>query len=225
MTPYFKNLGAILLFAWIFFTSTIEAQKSANTILSSVYKQMQKTKAYNADVLIVANLPLVKIEPVLAVLSFNQQEKFKLVSKGIAILPKQGLNNLTAIIKDTNSFTAIATAKEILQSVSTMIINVIPNSDTGDVILAKLWIDPIRSLVYKSQITTRENGTLLLEYYYKTQLDKGLPDSLVFTVDIKKFKLPKGVVTDINRTTEPGDKKQAPTNGKIVMTINNYRFL
>lgn len=214
-----------LLFSTLICGNSATAQQTPNKIIYDVYHKMESIKAYQADVRIVADLPLLRIMPVNATLYYTQQEKFKLVSKGIAVLPRQGLNDLPAIIADTNSFTAITTGNEMLNGVSTVIINVIPFSDTGNVVLAKLWIDPVNSMVYKSQVTTRENGTLVIEYFYSLQKSKGLPDKIIFTVDIKKFKLPKGVATDINRTkTEEKSNKKESKYGKIFMSINNYIF-
>ena len=214
-----------LLFSTLLCGNSATAQQTPNKIIYDVYHKMENIKAYQADVRIVADLPLLRIMPVNATLYYTQQEKFKLVSKGIAVLPRQGLNDLPAIIADTNSFTAITTGNEMLNGVSTVIINVIPFSDTGNVVLAKLWIDPVNSMVYKSQVTTRENGTLVIEYFYSLQKSKGLPDKIIFTVDIKKFKLPKGVATDINRTkTEEKSNKKESKYGKIFMSINNYIF-
>jgi hypothetical protein len=100
-------------------------------------------------------------------------------------------------------------------------VHVIPDSDTSDMILGKFWIDDAANLVLKSQITSRSNGTVGTEYFYGTQKAYGLPDSLVYTVDVKKFKLPKGFAVDIHRsTTTPATTE---TTGKIYVSFRNYR--
>ena len=76
------------------------------------------------------------------------------------------------------------------------------------------------SILLKSQITTRTNGTVVADYTYGKQKEFGLPDELTFSVDVKKFKIPKGVVIDINRTAI------APVNtrktGQIHLFLTNY---
>ncbi len=223
--PYFNKTILLAVYIWLTFVPFLSAQKTANTLIGEVYHKMNTIKAYTADAYIEADLPMIKIQPTQASILFNQKDKFKLISKGIVVLPKQGINNLPNIIQDTNSFTAVRSGKETIKDNITDIISIIPNSDTGDVVLAKLWIDPINSLVYKSQITTRENGTIGIENYYKSQKMRGLPDRIVFTVDIKKFKIPKGMTTDINRSNSIEDKIIKDSNtGKIYLTISNYKF-
>lgn len=223
--PYFNKTIQLALYIWLTFVPVLSAQKTANTLIREVYIKMSMVKSYTADAYIEADLPMIKIQPTQASILFNQKDKFKLISKGIVVLPKQGINNLQNIIQDTNSFTAVRSGKEMIKDNFTDIISIIPNSDTGDVVLAKLWIDPINSLVYKSQITTRENGTIGIENYYTSQKLRGLPDRIVFTVDIKKFKVPKGMTTDINRSNSSEDKIIKESNtGKIYLTISNYKF-
>jgi outer membrane lipoprotein-sorting protein len=221
-----KNLTHFFLFFLLMFNiidST--AQKSVNSIIFGVYNRMQKVNDYSAEAKIVSDLPLIKILPVKATIYFKQKDKFRVVSKGIAILPKQGFNDLQKIISDTNSFTAVANGKETINSISTQVINVIPSNDTGDVVLAKLWIDPISYLVYKSQITSRENGTLVIDYFYTNYKNFGLPDNLIFTVDVKKFKIPKGIATDINKSNPSEEKvKKDAKYGKIFITLTNYKI-
>jgi hypothetical protein len=44
-------------------------------------------------------------------------------------------------------------------------------------------------------------------------------------VDVKKFKIPKGVTADINNTeAEKKDKNKDPKKGKIFITLTNYQI-
>ena len=97
-------------------------------------------------------------------------------------------------------------------------------NDTSDLILAKLWVDTDRDIILKSQITTRSSGTVTIEYSYKTQNEFGLPDSMVFIVDVKKFKIPKGVATDINRSSSVDELKKTAKTGRIFINLTNYKI-
>jgi hypothetical protein len=88
--------------------------------------------------------------------------------------------------------------------------------------LGKLWIDSKQNLVLKSQLTTKSNGTILTEYTYGTQVGFGLPDNMVFTVDVKKFKVPKSVAADINNSKK-ADPKADKKKGKIYIKLYNYQ--
>ena len=207
----------------VFITVDLSGQRTANQVLHSLYSKLMNAKDYKANAHIKIDLPFIRMLPVDAEVFYKQPDKFKVKSKGIAILPKQGFSDFSKTIKDTNSYTAIITGKEIIAKTNTTIINVIPNADTSDLILGKLWVDTEKNIVLKSQLTTKSNGTLIIEYFYLTQLYYGLPDSVIFTVDVKKFKVPKGVTADINNSNTPETNSgKDPKKGKIYITLKNY---
>jgi hypothetical protein len=79
-----------------------------------------------------------------------------------------------------------------------------------------------KALVLQSQLTTKSQGTILIENTYGNMDQYGLPDKMVFTVDIEKFKIPKAVATDLNKSsTEKGTTKD-DKKGKITLTFRNY---
>jgi outer membrane lipoprotein-sorting protein len=99
---------------------------------------------------------------------------------------------------------------------------VIPNGESSEIVLAKLWIDTKRSVIMKYQITTKSNGSVNTTYTYGDKVSFGLPSQLVFEIDVKAFKLPKSVAADINKTTT--DKKVKPNNkGVITITLTDYK--
>ena len=217
-----KHLN-VLLFLFTALILNIAQAQTPNKLLHDVYSKMRKAKDYTADAKIKSDIPLIKILPVKAKIFFKQENNFKVESKSIAILPKQGLSDFASTIKDTNAYTAVATGKEKINTVLTQVLNIIPNSNTDDLILAKLWIDDQKDLVLQSQLTTRSSGTMLINYFYKSQESYGLPDSLVFTVDVKKFKIPKGIVADINKTAEKPKEDGKEKKGKIYIRLSNYQ--
>ena len=197
--------------------------QTPNQLLNGVYKKVMKAKDYTVDANIKVDLPFIKMLPINAKIYFKQKDKFKVESKSIAIVPRQGFDQFTKMLNDTTSFTAIISGKELIGTTETTIINIIPSADTSDLILGKLWLNKKESIIVKSQLTTKSNGTILTEYTYGNQLKYGLPDVMVFTVDIKKFKIPKSVSADINnaKVTEE-EKKKNDKKGKIYITLNNY---
>jgi hypothetical protein len=68
--------------------------QSPNTILNGVYKKMMKAKDYSVQATIKVDLPFIKMMPVEAQIYFKQKDKFRVVSKGIAIIPRQGFDQL-----------------------------------------------------------------------------------------------------------------------------------
>jgi outer membrane lipoprotein-sorting protein len=211
-------LKIALVLIFLMFSSASYSQ-NPNKLLHLVYAKINAVKDYAVDVNIKVDLPFIKMLPINAKIYYKQKDKFKVYSKSIAIVPRQGFVQLTKLINDTNAFTAMYQSTDVINNVKVTLINVIPLSDTGDVVLGKLWVDEKAHVIMKSQITSKQNGTILTNYEYDKQLAFGLPDRMVFEVDIKKFKIPKAVAADINttKTTNKEGKK-----GKIAITLTNY---
>jgi hypothetical protein len=223
---YLFRVAQYSAFAILLFTGyQSPAQKTPNQLLRYMYQKMMKVKDYSVEVSIKADIPLIKIFPVNAVIYFRQPDKFKVESKSIAIMPRQGFSDLSKIIRDSSSYTSVFTGKENIGNLTAQIISLIPSADTGDLVLAKFWIEPSLNLIVKSQLTTRSSGTMLIEYFYGTQTAFGLPDKMIFTVDVKKFKIPKVIATDIQNSNNvvKGDPK-SPKKGIILINLKNYKI-
>ncbi len=193
--------------------------QDANKIMDAITLRMSKVKDYSVRANIKSDIPMIKILPVNATLYYKQKDQFKMVSKGIAILPKQGFTDLTKIIRQKGTYTAFVTGNEMQNKTPITIISILPLSDTSDVVLLKIWVDPNLNIV-KSQMTTRSSGTLTATYEYGLQAAYGLPDRMVFTMDVKKFKIPKGLTTDIQRQSNPN--QVVPKTGTIYILLSNY---
>lgn len=213
------------LFLMLLILSPQSNAQDAKLILRGVYNNLQKVKDYTVQANIKVDMPFIRMLPIDAKIYFKQKDKFKVESKSIAIVPRQGFDQSSKMLADTNSFTALAQGTEMIGTVAANVINVIPMSDTTDLILGKLWIDAKRNVILKSQLTTKSNGTILTEYEYGSQTAYGLPDKMTFSVDVKKFKIPKGVTADINNSeAEKKDKGKDPKKGKIFITLTNYQI-
>lgn len=219
-------ISFLLLTGVLLKTNDLTATQTPNQVLNAVYQKLMKVNDYTVEANIRSDIPLIKIMPVNAKIYFKQKDKFKVDSKSIAILPKQSFTDFSKILKDTLSYMAVFAGIEIINSAKTQIINLIPNEDTGDLILAKLWIDTEKNLTIKSQLTTRSNGTMLVQYFYNKVTEKyGLPDSMVFTVDVKKFKIPKAVAADLNKSSKPDNKNDNKNKkGQIYIRFKNYQI-
>lgn len=214
-----KKTGIVLLLALV--PMFLQAQ-DASALLGRLVAKLDMVKDYSVNANIRSDMPMIKILPVNAKIYFKQKDKLKVVSEGIAILPRQGFTDISKLLQNKNSYTAFLTGTETIQNVKTDIITVLPSGDTSDVVLAKLWVDAVNDIVLKSQITTRSNGTVTIDYQYGAQKVYGLPDNITFTVDVKKFKIPKGVATDINKTSAPAQAQEAAKTGKIYIALSGY---
>jgi hypothetical protein len=196
--------------------------QDANKTISTVINRMNRVKNYTVEARIKSDIPMIKILPVKAKIEFKQPDEIKMKTLGIAILPKKGFTDLAIMLKDKSSYTAIFTGYEVIQQMKTESITLLPSNDAGEIVLAKIWVDVHEALILKSQITTRTNGTVVADYQYGKQKEFGLPDELTFSVDVKKFKIPKGVVIDINRSASPEKAKNQNKIGTIYIQFSNY---
>jgi outer membrane lipoprotein-sorting protein len=217
-----KNI-AILFFLSIY---SLGFSQDADAILNRIVTKINSVKDYSVDANIKADIPLIKILPVKASIYFKQKDKFKVVSKGIAILPKQGFTDVNSFLMKKNSYMAVDGGIKTIDDVKTNLITVIPTNENSEFVLAKLWIDTKNDLILKSQITTRNSGTVTVDYSYGAEAEFGLPNQLVFDIDVKKFKLPKSVAADLNKTEKEKAKKNKNKDqkGKITIKLTNYKI-
>jgi outer membrane lipoprotein-sorting protein len=113
-----------------------------------------------------------------------------------------------------------------IDNIQTNLVTVIPTNENSEFVLAKLWIDAKNDLIIKSQITTRSSGTVTVDYLYGAESEFGLPNQLVFDIDVKKFKLPKSVAADLNKTEKEKErlKKNKDQKGTIIIKLSNYKI-
>ena len=211
-----------IFYSLVFVACSLLAQ-DPNALLKEVRLKLEKVTDYSAQVHIHANIPMIKIDDVNAKVFFKQPNLFKVESKGIAILPKQGMGDLNAFLTNEKGYTCALNGPKMLGNVKTQVISVLPLTEGSDLILVKLWIDPLKDVIMKAQVTSKTNGTLDIDYFYADQIKYGLPSKLVFTIDVKKFKLPKSVAADLHQTKKKDTGSKDLQDGKITLTFSNYQ--
>lgn len=208
------------LFAFLVFVSFSLLGQNAMTAIAKINTKYTSVKDYKVHVEVKASIPMIKILPSKAMIYFKQKNKFKIVSKGIVLLPKQGFSELYEFLAQPSKYMAVYGSIEVINGVKTHEVNVIPDEATNEMVLAKLWIDEENNVVMKSQITTKSNGTILTYYEYADQLKFGLPSKMTFEIDVKKFKIPKSVAADINKSKK--EKTKEKKKGTIVISLTDY---
>lgn len=193
-----------------------------STKLDKVITKLKTVKDYTVDTEVNADIPMIKILPSKAKVYFKQKDKFKVVSKGIVILPKQGFTEINTFLTEKSKYMAIEGDTSKIAGVKVQLITVIPKDENNEIILAKIWVDDSRSLIMKTQVTTKTNGTVTTTYSYGDMARYALPSTMTFEIDVKKFKLPKSMAADINQKSS--EKKQDNRKkGKITVKLTNYK--
>ena len=106
------------------------------------------------------------------------------------------------------------------------VIKLLPDDDSGDLVLTTLYIDPVNYLILKSRTTTKENGTYELQMTYGNYAKYGLPDKILFSFNTKDYKLPKGITFDFDdgSTQKSATKTNVPKKGEIEIVISKYQI-
>ena len=202
--------------------SSAQSSPEALQLIRSVNARFAKVKDYTADAKIETRISFLNILPQKAAVFYKRPDKFRFKAKGIAVLPKQDFGALFRLTANESDFMAYVTGQDTVTRRKVQVINIIPVADTGDLVLAKIWIDPSRSLILRSQLTTRSNGTIVIDYEFGDMADFALPDRMVFTIEVKKFKIPRAVSADINSSSSKYPAGKEPKTGQIEILFSNY---
>ncbi len=213
-------MKSVLLVVFIL-TGVVGFGQTAEEILKGVIDKIDLVEDYQADVQIKAAIPFIKVPIAKATIYFKQKDKFKVESKGIAILPKQGMSDLTGFLSNEKKYSAVLGEAKTINEHKTRLISILPTDENSEIILAKVYISTSEDLIYRTVLTTKSSGTVSIDYEYNLNKKYGLPNKMTFTVDIKKFKMPKSVASDI-RNNEKKKKYKENEKGTIVLTFSNY---
>jgi hypothetical protein len=191
--------------------------QNSNATWQRLIKKFNQVKSYEVKATI---KPQIRMLPVKATVQFNYPSTFKMKSAGISILPKNGFSELPLLFSQPNQFTAISSGVD----QGTEVLTLLPTDNEADIVLAKIWVDTKDYVVTKSQITSRTKGTVICEFDYANERNLGLPSRMKFQIDIRKFKIPKGVATDINRTSRPAETGKTNPKGSIDIELSEYKI-
>lgn len=207
------------------YSSIAFAQDDAKVIISGVNKKFAQVNDYTADVFMAFNIPGVKIKSLSGKAFYKKPDKFRIKAKGIFFLPKQNMGqDMNAMLADTKSYTTVLSGREKVGSTDCAVVNIIPLSNSGELVIGKFWIDPINSLILKSQITTRNNGTIETYNSFGANAALGLPSRIEVRVEVGKFKVPKMLAGDINKNSKQQGNTPASKTGVIKIDFSNYKI-
>ncbi len=212
---------------FLFFITVIcfAQNKKSDEILDTVKENFNKVKDYEVKVNIKVAVNFLKVPEAQAIIYYKQPDKIKLKSEGFAMLPKEGLN-FSPVSFLTGDYTSIFDKEEDVDGNPCYLIKVIPLGDKSDLILTNLWIDKSKFIIRKIESTTKTNGTFSIDLNYNDNLKYPLPSSMIFTFNVQKMELPKGITGDIdemNQSEKDKKDKSKTTSGKVYVTYSDYK--
>lgn len=203
-------------------TTTLTGQK-AEQLVRNIQADFKKIERYTADLNISFDIPYIKIDPVKGKVYFKQPNLFKVKTEGIAFMPKQNPFYLMELISDPESYVCIDGGSETTPGSIIRIIQLVPK-DHEELILAKLWVDAKGNRIQKTLLTTKTNGTIEIKYIYDNNPVIKLPTSMIFGIEVGKFKIPKMMSADLNSRTKQTASSSSLTQGKIRLNFSNYKL-
>jgi outer membrane lipoprotein-sorting protein len=196
--------------------------KNPNKLLDAVRQKFDKIKDYEVDVTVKVDVNFVKVPETKAKIYFKQPDKQKIKSDGFAMLPKQSLNFSPAKLLK-GDYNAIYVKSEMVNNEKLDVLKIVPISDSNDVILSTLWIDPIRNVIKKIETTSKKSRTIQILLDYKDEAI-GLPTEVKFSFDVGEMNLPMNLPGDNKKTYGEHHKEKDPVIGNVILTYSNYKI-
>lgn len=194
-------------------------------LIRALNQKFSQVSDYTAHVDMKFDIPGVKMNKMSGKVFFKRPDRFKIRTKGIFFLPKQNpMQNMNAMLLDTSSYTSIISGYEIVNGKNCAILNIIPLKSVNELILGKFWVDVKNPQVLRTQITTKNNGTLETENFYSSNSNYNLPDKLVIRIEMKKIKMSKMISGDLNKKAMDKNKLNQPETGTIVLSFSDYKI-
>lgn len=213
----------IFLIIVLFISFNAFAGDDAKLLIRELNRKFNQVNDYKADVFMKFEIPGVNMKNMTGKVVYKRPNKFRIKAKGIFFLPKQNpMQNVSTLLLDTNSYTTIISGYEILEGKNCAIVNIIPLKNIDELILGKFWVDVKNPLIYKSQITTKNNGTIETQSYYGKYIAYALPDKINVIVEINRVKIPKMMSVDLNKKSKPKTDSKVKEKGIINLTFTDY---
>lgn len=200
---------------------SVVAAQTPSTYLHRVAKEFGKVASFTANVKVQFQIPSVQMSDLNGTMQYAKPNKYNIHLTGIAFLPKQNPFDVYKLLSDTSQYTAIAQGFQKIGTHNCMVFTVLPVKQ-ADLMLAKFWVETTTNLVHKTEVTTREQGTVETQYVYGPKANWPLPDQLKVEVDMSRFQVPKMVSADINSVRKQPMPKSA--KGKITFSMTNYKI-
>jgi outer membrane lipoprotein-sorting protein len=204
-----------ILFVLILTQSFLFSQnKDPYKILETVKSKFSTVKDYEADIKIIVDYAFIKVPEMNAKIYFKAPDKVKLDSKQFAMLPKQALTFTPAKLLSIG-YTALYANSQNINGIQLDVIKIIPLSDTVNIAVSTLWVDPINNVVRKVESTLKQGGTFQFNIDYSSGIKFALPSSIKFTADLPN-------INNMRQMNPGGSKDNQNKNKSSKGTVDIY---
>jgi outer membrane lipoprotein-sorting protein len=195
---------------------------AAASLLQKTRARLEVVDDYRANGLMKTDVSFLKVPDAQVVVWFKRPDKLKIQNeKGISLVPKGAVTiSLNNLLK--GKYLVLDAGREWYDGSNVRIIKLLPKDENADLVLSTLYIDESRLLILKARTTTRENGTYEVAMRYGKYISFALPDNVIFTFNIKDYKLPKGVTFDYDDGMSKKIETTAKTQGRVEISYSSY---
>jgi outer membrane lipoprotein-sorting protein len=216
------KISALLLLLTLAYTAPAQ---TADELFATIRTKVLQVKDYVADVNMKIDVSFMQVPLLKGKLYFKAPDKMKLERNGgISILPRKNINMTLSNLIPTGKVTVIDMGVTTLKDKKLRLLKVVPDDDNNAIVLTKMWIDEANLLVTHTETTTFNDGTVIMDLDYKNYIAYSLPDKVKIFMDLKEYKLPKGVTMDYNDVLEKPNPAAAikKQKGTIEIRYLNY---
>lgn len=215
----------IACLCFITLSTNIKAQ-NADALINKVRAKLELVNDYTAEAKLKTDVAFIKAPIGKVKVYYQKPNKLKIVKeKGISILPKGGVSINSSSVLGMTNYTAIDAGEAIVNGTKTKVVKLLPLDENSDVVITTLYIDEAALLIKKSATTTKENGSFEMEMFYTNYTNFGLPDKMVFSFNVKDYKIPKGVTLEFDDDATPEEKlKMKRKKGRVEFIYTNYNI-
>jgi len=213
----------MLLTICYFILSGLVYAQTGNALLDAVLKKLDKVDDYTARGKLKTNVVFIKAPVADIRVYFKKPDKMKIVNEsGISFIPRGSVNiNLTRFLDRNGNYDVIDAGME--PGSGLRILKLLPRDENSDIVLSVLYIDEKQLLVKKARNTSRDSGTYELELFYGSQAFFALPDKVIFSFNVKEYKLPRGVTMDYESGSGDSEKNLLQNKkGRVEITYSSY---
>lgn len=208
--------------AFLFLGTILHAQ-DVKTLLKNVKAKYDKVSDYTATGKLKTNVLFIKAPVATVKIYYKRPDKMRIRNEnGVSFIPKGTVNINMNNVLGLDNFEAIDGGTEKINGTDCRVVKVFPLSDDENITRATLYINEKETLVLKSVISTKENGTYELQMSYKNYAAYGLPDRVNLSFNTRDYKLPKGVTIDYDNGTSDKSDKTQNKKGNVEIIYSNY---
>lgn len=200
---------------------SLSQTQSPKTLLENLKNKYSLIKDYQSDIEIKVDVKFINIPVKKAKIFYKYPDKYKFDATGFFMLPKRGLNFSVNELLNYN-YTAILVKEEVVDSVLTQVIKIIPLDNETDIVLMTLWIDTTKLLIRKVETNTKNAGSFVMKMTYNNQ-NYGLPGRVEVSFNIVPLEIPMSF-TGVMKTEVESLDSNKKTRGSVTISYSNYKI-